>query len=540
MIRTFLFARLSVLLLSGCAVNEGLEKETGVFASFPAQNGAVESRLDAVRNITSMASSCFLPIGENGIHYKHTNVTEIQGWGPAAFTIAPDGSFWVADTAGYRVVEVLPNCRINRVISMPNHVVGIVDIEVDSNGIWVLDAAAQEPAVYMFDFDGRQRMHIVLGENAEAATGLTRIDGTLSVEYEFGAYVEELSDWNSNFTNRIHVYHKTGDHLVAAVPADMSQPNASRGYIQMDGRIIPIEVEHSLGGLRYVGFAPDGSFYVMAEEVAYADIIEVDRTVWRFNAKGDFTGIARVPLDENFVHVEHNVAVATDGTPYVLIAREKSVEIRRLKFVDKLESILPPWQDRTLDEEPVIPPSSCVSRTTIMNTAWAIRNNSKYLSSTNTSGTCSGRGKPRYIGGAGTYKSVAYDWGGFDSLSAYNAAMSPGTGKAGDINTAGVESCSRGLDCSGFVSRAWQRTTKYGTSTLSQISYQLSSTSSLRQGDVMNKSGSHVVLFERFASSGIWTLEATTTNSYDRVVYITRSWSNLSSYVPRRLNSVCP
>jgi hypothetical protein len=174
-----------------------------------------------------------------------------------------------------------------------------------------------------------------------------------------------------------------------------------------------------------------------------------------------------------------------------------------------------------------------------MSTGWAIRDNSKYLSATNTDGSCSGRGKPRYIGGAGTYRSVAYDWGGFSSRSQYNTAMSPGTGKAGDINTAGVESCSYGLDCSGFVSRAWQKTTKYGTSTLSQVSWQMSSTSSLREGDVMNKSGSHVVLFVSFATGGIWTLEATTTSSYDRVVYITRSWSALSGYVPRRLTGVC-
>ncbi len=47
------------------------------------------------------------------------------------------------------------------------------------------------------------------------------------------------------------------------------------------------------------------------------------------------------------------------------------------------------------------------------------------------------------------------------------------------------------------------------------------------------------MLFESFTTGGIWTLEATTTNSYDRTVYITRSWSALSAYVPRRLNTVC-
>lgn len=542
MSRKFLWLTLFVL-FSGCAQEPGVEnhENPGVFAA--AKQGdspAAASRLDAFRNTNRPAASCFLNVGETGIHYQHTNVAEIQGWGPAAFTVAPDGSFWVADTAGYRVVEVRPDCSMGRIISMPDRVVGIVDLEIADRGVWVLDAAAQKPAVYLFSFDGRELSRLPLDETAESATGLTIVNGMPAVEYEFGAYLEELSQWDGEKTGRIHVYHQAGDHLVSAVPADMSRPDASRGYIEFDGRILPVEVENALGGLRFVGAAQNGSFFVMAEEVSYTDAVDVDRTVWRFDAKGNFTGIARVPLDESAVHVEHNVAVAPDGSVYALIAGEKRVEIRRLEFADKLESILPPAWDTAAEDAVPPPPGTCVSRTTIMNTAWAIRNNSKYLSSTNTDGSCSGRGKPRYIGGAGTYRSVAYDWGGFDSLSDYNAAMSPGTGKAGDINTAGVESCSRGLDCSGFVSRAWQRTTKYGTSTLSQISYQLSSTSSLLQGDVMNKSGSHVVLFESYASGGIWTLESTTTNSYDRAVYITRSWSALSGYVPRRLSSVCP
>ncbi len=540
MSRKYLWLTLFVL-FSGCVGEEGVKNETGVFAAGGISSNAASSRLDAIRNSARPLQSCFLPVGENGIHYRHTNITEIQGWGPAAFTMAPDGAFWVADTAGFRVVEVTPECEIGRILSMPDHVVGIGDVEVTGKGVWVLDVAAQEPAVYLFDFDGYQRTRLPLGEGAESVTGLTLVDGAIAVEHEFGAYVEELVGLGGENAGRIHVYHQALGHLVAAVPADMSRPDAARGYVQLDGRTIPVEVENSLGGLRFLGAAADGSFFVMAEEVAYADAVRVDRTVWRFDAKGNFTGIARVPLEEQYVHVEHGVTVAPDGAVYALVTGEKQAEIRRLSFAEKLESILPPAWNRGMQEDAVPPPpGTCVSRTTIMNTAWSIRDNSKYLSSTNTDGACSGRGKPRYIGGAGTYRSVAYDWGGFDSLSDYNAAMSPGTGKAGDINTAAVESCSRGLDCSGFVSRAWQRTTKYGTSTLSQISYQLSSTSSLREGDVMNKAGSHVVLFESFASSGIWTLEATTTNSYDRVVYITRSWSALSGYVPRRLNTVCP
>ncbi len=485
-------------------------------------------------------ASCVLPRGEKGVTYAGTDVDEMDAWGPAAVTFGPDGHLWVADTAAHRILELDARCRLVRTIELPS-MVGVTDLTVTASGVHVLDGAAQDPVVAVFSREGRELMRIPL-DKPDSATGLIAdARGAIHVEHGFGDALEEVIDEAGWITGRLRYHHELDGRSLRALPADMSAADASTGALVLDGRTIPVAVGHRLGGLRILGAAPAGGFYVLAEEVALEEILVVDRTVRRYDSSGRLTGLARVPVDEQYVHVEHGVAVGPDGHVYALLTREDHAELVRLAFADKLASIFdkaasaPEAEDVT----PVAPPVTCVSRATIMSTGWAIRDNSKYLSSTNTDGACSGRGKPRYIGGAGTYRSVAYDWGGFSSRSQYNAAMSPGTGKAGDVNTAGVESCSYGLDCSGFVSRAWQKTTKYGTATLSQVSWQMSSTSSLREGDVMNKSGSHVVLFVSFATGGIWTLEATTTNSYDRVVYITRSWSALSGYVPRRLTGVC-
>ncbi len=538
--KKFFFMMLS-LVFWGCAQNDHEGPAVLFFGKTAEQSsGSGETRWDAARE-ASQVSACIIPAGENGIHYRHVGVPEIRGWGPSSITLAPDGAFWVADTAGARLLEVRPNCRLGRILSMPGHVVGIRDMVVTKNGIWILDAASQKPAVYLFDFEGFERSRLFL-EDAETVTGLTLVDGAIAVEHEFGAYIEELAGWEASMSGRIHVYHTTSTgKLVAAIPADMSRPDASLGFILFDGRTIPVEVEHALGGLRFLGSAADGTFFVLAEEVAYDDAIRVDRTVWRFDAKGDFTGIARIDLARQFVRVEHDVAVGSDGRIYFVKTAKDRVEIRRLHFEDRLDPILPAGSRGAESEEAPLPPpaAACISRATIMDTAWAIHNNSKYLSATNVGGACSGRGKPRYMSVAGTYQSVPYDWGGFDSLADFNAAMHPKTGKAGDVNTAGVESCSRGLDCSGFVSRAWQRTTKYGTATLSQISYRLGSFSELVQGDALNYPGYHVVLFESFSSSSILALEATTTNHYDRVIYTIASWSDYDGFVPRRLNDVC-
>ncbi|MGB9591259.1 MAG: hypothetical protein ACPL1K_01940 [Candidatus Kryptoniota bacterium] len=50
----------------------------------------------------------------------------------------------------------------------------------------------------------------------------------------------------------------------------------------------------------------------------------------------------------------------------------------------------------------------------------------------------------------------------------------------------------------------------------------------------------HTILFSSFTTNGMNGYESTTYNQYDRVVYIYRTWSSISNYIPRRYNNVCP
>ncbi len=49
----------------------------------------------------------------------------------------------------------------------------------------------------------------------------------------------------------------------------------------------------------------------------------------------------------------------------------------------------------------------------------------------------------------------------------------------------------------------------------------------------------HVVLVNIRGTNGVYAYEATTYNSYDRVVYTYSSWSRFSGYTPRRYCNVC-
>ena len=146
---------------------------------------------------------------------------------------------------------------------------------------------------------------------------------------------------------------------------------------------------------------------------------------------------------------------------------------------------------------------ACLSRSAITQVAINYAYHVKYLTSTNITGSCIGRGKPHYLGGAGNYTGISYDWGGFDTISGFDSYMDSGK-QAGDIDInnpafptptpSGVETCSKGVDCSGFVSRTWGLTTKKSTWNIGDVSWQLGSKNNLLEGDILNYPGFHMVL----------------------------------------------
>lgn len=136
----------------------------------------------------------------------------------------------------------------------------------------------------------------------------------------------------------------------------------------------------------------------------------------------------------------------------------------------------------------------------------------------------------------GTNARIPYKWGGFSSLSQFDAGLQAGK-FAGDINTSGVSSSAVGVDCSGFVSRCWQMTYHSSTSMMPSITTQYSSWDSLKPGDAIHKVG-HVRLFvERSANGGFRVVESAGRN-WD-VSYWTFAPSDLEGvYTPRFYNSM--
>lgn len=503
-----------------------------------------------------------LPVGSEGILYEGGQSVDSLPWGPAALAVAPDGTFWIADTVGNRLRAYGARGEPKAILDLaPLGIVGIGDLEAGSAGLWVLDIAAPVPALLHLTPEGKLLQRKALPKGLRLEDGLSGIalgdSGEVWIECWGGARLVQLLDSRGQLDVRELPGYVRHGRIYSAQPADLGRGEGSHGRVTVDGQATEVTVLHTLAGLRFLGARNTGDFFLLVEEMVSTPTIRIEQTVRHYSAEGVLLGTALLPGEEPYTYVAQGIVMGPDGSVYALLTRRDGLEVWRLAFFEgqvpsRLKDLPPDGESGK--ETSAIAPAGCRSRSEILSTATGYVNNQKYLSATNTDGPCNGRGKPRYIAGPGTYASVPYDWGGFDTVNSYNSAMHPNSYQAGDIDSCnpmcwdprqqrwvccGVEGCSRGVDCSGFVSRCWGLATKHSTWTLPSVSCALRSTSCLVAGDILNRPGVHVVLFSAFASNGIQAYEATTANRFDRVVYRYLPWGSLAGYVPRRYCSVC-
>lgn len=121
------------------------------------------------------------------------------------------------------------------------------------------------------------------------------------------------------------------------------------------------------------------------------------------------------------------------------------------------------------------------------------------MTSANESASCSSDYDSDYT--AGTWVGLPYDWGGWVTLDEFDGYIDEDYG-AGSHSWHGVLWCTVGVDCSGFVSQAWETDQKYGTATFYAVTEEIP-TSALERGDALNKAGSHIVLFTYETAAGL-------------------------------------
>lgn len=313
-----------------------------------------------------------------------------------------------------------------------------------------------------------------------------------------------------------------------------------------DTESITLKSDYWLVGAQFLGYDDDGNYRIKMFEMAMNQEFNsiVEETIRTIGKDGSTKALKG--LDVQFKSIPNQVKVFGNHI-YELNNLENQVQIIKLSepnerttslYKSKLEDIVEPVIDLDIGTESR-DNELMIARSTIMSNARSFHSSFRWSCQSKNLTPLTNWVKPRYVGGAGSYQYMPYCWGGFSSISQYNTGMS-GTGRVGNINTSTTSHVSNtyGLDCSGYVSRCWGTSTKYGTSTIMNVAKKINARD-LLQGDALNHSGSHIVLFEKYDGYGAYVLyESTKLNSYDRVSHTTRSISSMGKYVPIRYNGV--
>ena len=398
-----------------------------------------------------------LDVGQD-ISYAGTGPEQLL-WGPAAGAVTSDGTVWIADGADHRLLGYTTGGRQVAAVDLSKELVGIGDVEARGTQLVVLDIAAVVPEVLIVEpYVGEVIDRWPVPEGARLADGLSGVwvqpDGSVFAELEGGIDLRPVGlqadpTASATYNTEIGEVRITGsDHTLGG----------SASFL-VNNHQLRVNVQNYIGTAQLIG-ATDSWIGLALDEVSQHPDgrIMADQTVRLIDPNGEQVGIARLPLSSFVVSVAEPVTVTPGGDIIALIPRSRRVDVVKLPVVDRLDPVLPSAAEISVAlgaEDLSVGIESCVDRAVMRNTDVGYRTNSKYLSDTNINGACTYRTKPRYLGSAGTYSSVSYRWGGFDTVSNFNSHMSPATGKAGDITSGTEATCAYGVDCSGFVSRVW-------------------------------------------------------------------------------------
>ena len=213
-----------------------------------------------------------LPVGDRGINYSGNGDPEILPGGPEALTIAPDGTFWIADTADNHLLHYSTKGELLCKIAIGDYVNGAGDLEVTSQEIWILDMASFPLKIVKISLNGKVLNIYNLPKGLQREDGTTGIflgsDGSLLVEREGGIAVTRFISPSGKLEQKALNGYESFGKAYSFQPGNlMSKMEASHGYVLFGDRQIDVDVTNNLGGLSILKIDPDGSFFIEVQEM---------------------------------------------------------------------------------------------------------------------------------------------------------------------------------------------------------------------------------------------------------------------------------
>ena len=274
------------------------------------------------------------------------------GWGAETFTVEPDRSFWIADSAASpnRLLHYSPQGEVLQEISLENLVVYPYDLAVAQNRLWVLDVSAETPKIVELDTEGK------LQSNINVPQEIMTWDGQFISN---GAFDLSVGDEGELLLSGVNGYYE----IVNASGKITLQPLEALNYfghayrtgnynettrqlpIFVDGKLLEISPEFFVE-MPFLGFTPDGSF-VVAGSVEDAEH-QINHQVRYYSPTGDLLGTARQQPQRLYKDWNHHLSFGLEGTVYQLLSNpDHSVQILRLGFSE----------ESPLDTKPTLTPT---------------------------------------------------------------------------------------------------------------------------------------------------------------------------------------
>jgi hypothetical protein len=451
--------------------------------------------------------------------------------GPPAL-VYDQGKFYILDALNNRILVQDPQTGERVDIPLP--------------GGYFADMLVKDHTIYLSDFNrpGLLALDVASGQ---------AVPGSLSVG------PNRSSSDLSKFSDFSVVTRRTDDHqgTLTILDAHMVQLAA-----------LSIQSEHYLGSARLLGRDDAGNYYVLVEELLEnVPAMLVDTGVQRYAADGTYVDAARLPMQEISYFPNRPVAIDPQGGAYFLKVTQKQADVVPLAFSPSAQSTLEErWgalqesaqYKNDLQKKADSDPHSAVpiTRQQIIRNAksyldvnWTLKSANYHSGQAGNWDNCDPSKEnwrlPRTLTGrvGQTIAEAPYAWGGYETVAEFKNQIKQGDW-AGNICENQVLDNVAGVDCAGYVSQALQIGGYYlaDDSDLGRISTAID-WSRLAPGDLLLKSGSHVMLFDAFANGqtldgGVWVYESTMRNGADRVGHNLVSFSILSTYSPRRYNNV--
>jgi hypothetical protein len=498
----------------------------------------------------------FIPRGPGGIHYfGDAPGSERAPQGPGALAVDGTGGFWLLDTVAGHLLHLNSTGKVIANLDLSKDLIHGAALASQRVGrsqeerIAVYDLGAEAPRVIEYDQFGRQVARVNLPLDWTAF--LHKI--SLNADGSFDAFLV-----TGDNIGRYRVSERLGKTFYAKV-RDLD--GRLFGYWGVEGdptatwtdHIRTVDPDNVPAEKEYLGRSANGdSFFRVGEFAGDAEgNMYVDVTIQRFRWDGSFSGIARVPVREQYITVESNEGIALDshtGNVYVLVPQPTGASIRQLDFVQRLEPLPPIMRPVTLelDERASINKSATTGQMITVGNSYC-NAGQVYIPTSAVSNDAIDNGlrtKPPYLTSAGNH-GVPYSFGGFDTRANFATHMSGANStnhyKAGDVDTTqqiytsgtGATQFSGkpyfGVDCSGFVSRCWGLSKKAGTGQgtatepglLAYVANYCPAT--FQQGDIMLYTGHHVRMYidktTSPSTSGLYLYEESLGNPYGVWLY---------------------